>query len=389
MLATDSVIALSDGAKITDEGYLVVNARTARTGIQQYLGAEMGRPDLPVVNVYRDESEVFSKRSLESFSRIPITVGHPQDPVTADNWKDVAAGTTGDEVLRDGEYLKIGLKIKDRAAIDAVRSGARELSVGYSTDIVWGDGVAPDGTPYQARQTGIVANHIAIVSKGRAGAKCRVGDSWPVDDEDKRALGDLQAHHRKGHDMTLQKLTVDGISVEMTDTAVQVVSKALAQRDAALVAVDESKGALAALQAQHAKDLSTKDGEIAALRAQIPDAAKLDELATQRADLIADARKVLGDSFDAKGLDAAGIRRAVVAHELGDAAKDLDDSAIVGAYRVIAAKAPSVDPVRGIVGHARANDSRIPAADHVAAHGDYVKHLQDAWKSPAHTTGAQ
>lgn len=72
---TDSV-TLGDSV-INDAGYLEAVARTARTGIQQYLGAELGRPDLGVVNVYRDEAEVFSKASLNTFSKIPVTNDHP------------------------------------------------------------------------------------------------------------------------------------------------------------------------------------------------------------------------------------------------------------------------------------------------------------------------
>lgn len=178
--ATDAV-SLGD-VRVSDGGYLEAFASTARTGVQQYLGIEMGRPDLGTVNVYRDEADVFSHASLHSFAKIPVTVDHPPTGVSATNWKQVAVGTTGEEVLRDGERLKIGLKIMDQAAIQAVQGGKRELSVGYRTEIVWGDGVAPDGTPYQAKQTQIVADHIAIVTAGRAGVQCRIGDSWTASD---------------------------------------------------------------------------------------------------------------------------------------------------------------------------------------------------------------
>lgn len=148
MHITDKV-SLGD-TRLNDSGYLEAFALTARTGIQQYLGVEVGRPDLKLVNVYRDEKEVFSKRSLDSFSKIPMTNDHPGQPVTAANWKQVAVGTTGDEVLRDGEYLKIGLKITDGDAVAAVQAGKRELSVGYSCELVWEDGkprTAPSTRP--------------------------------------------------------------------------------------------------------------------------------------------------------------------------------------------------------------------------------------------------
>lgn len=196
----------TDGMSITDAvvtsaGFFEANARTARAGVQQYMGREIGRPDLGMVNVYRDADEVFSHDSLHTFSKIPITLDHPPEAVTADNWRRYAVGTSGEEVLRDGQFLKIGLKITDRSAIDAVRSGKRELSVGYESELVWGDCTALDGTRCQARQTKIRANHIAIVARGRAGSEVRIRDSWGVDamnetpyERYKRELSDAWKH---------------------------------------------------------------------------------------------------------------------------------------------------------------------------------------------------
>jgi hypothetical protein len=178
--ATDAV-SLGD-VRVSDGGYLEAFAKTVRTGCQTYLGAEVGKPELSTVTVYRDEREVFSKDSLESFRLIPVTIDHPPGGVSAKNWRNVARGTTGAEVLRDGEYLRLGLRVKDEAAVAEVRSGKCQLSAGYRCELQWGDGIAPDGTHYQARQVGIVADHIAIVSDGRAGPQCRIGDSWTASD---------------------------------------------------------------------------------------------------------------------------------------------------------------------------------------------------------------
>lgn len=169
------------GVYRTDEGYLLANVRASRSGIQQYMGAELGRPEMGMVNVYRPEAEVFSRRSLDTFSKLPITLDHPASPVDITNWRQLAVGVTGDEVLRDGEHLKVGLKITDIDAVRTIEAGKRDLSVGYEAEIVWQDGIAPDGTPYQAVQKNIRANHIAVVDQGRA-RTARIGDSVAVDD---------------------------------------------------------------------------------------------------------------------------------------------------------------------------------------------------------------
>ena len=158
---------------LTDQGYLHINARVARTGAQVYAGHELGRPELETIEVQREEAEVFARDSLESFAALPITLDHPSDPVDAENWRDLAIGTTGEEVLRDGDFIKIGLRITDAEAIKAIQGGKRELSVGYAADLEWRDGVA--------YQTAIRANHIAVVDKARAGEKARIGDEETQD----------------------------------------------------------------------------------------------------------------------------------------------------------------------------------------------------------------
>ena len=105
----------------TADGYVVCQPRIARTGIQLYAGAEVGRPDLDQVRVYRPENEVMHKDSLKSLAGKPVTIEHPAEPVTAKNWKDLAVGHMGDEVLRDGEFVRVPLILMDAGAIDITR----------------------------------------------------------------------------------------------------------------------------------------------------------------------------------------------------------------------------------------------------------------------------
>jgi hypothetical protein len=164
----DALLEFDDraGLKLTRDGYLVAQPRIARTGIQIYKGIELGVAQ-DEVRVYRPQAEVFSKDSIASFGNRPITLEHPQDFVTAANWSDFAVGHTDDEILRDGEFIRIPMMVMDAAAIDAIRDGKRQLSVGYSADLKWKKGFTDEGEAYDAIQTNIRANHLAIVASAR------------------------------------------------------------------------------------------------------------------------------------------------------------------------------------------------------------------------------
>lgn len=94
----------------TKEGYLVATARVARVGVQHYLAGELGdvainagfKPS-DVVSVYRHPDEVFSKDSLSTITRLPVTIDHPAEEVTADNWSVLAVGEVGDAYATEPE----------------------------------------------------------------------------------------------------------------------------------------------------------------------------------------------------------------------------------------------------------------------------------------------
>lgn len=382
------------GARTMRNGAMIVQARAARSGnVQTYAGAEVERPDLPIVRVYRDADEIFRADSLRTFGHKPVTVDHPAGPVTSQTWRQVARGVVGGEVIRDGEFVKIPMMLADAEAINAAKTTHGEVSVGYTCDLDWTPGTAPDGQPYDARQVKVIVDHVAIVPKGRAGPECRLGDEHPSDHGSMKVLPTADRGIPSMH-----KLTVDGVTIELSDTAREVVSKLLtvnsnlvrdndrltgeltAAGEATAQVVQAKDGEITAIRAEHSTAIQAKDGEIAALRAQIPDAAALDARATARAALIGDAQRVLGSGFDASGKADAEIRRAVVSHVLGDAAKDMTDAEVSGAYKV-AAKAPAgADPIRQTIASGlRANDGATVIND---AHAAMVDRLRNGWMTP-------
>ena len=175
-------VAVDDAAtRITGDGYLVSSARVARTGIQDYAGHELDRPDMPNVRVYRPESEVFAADALRSYAHRPVTNNHPDENVDVNNWKRYGAGMTGDEVMRDGEYIRVPLTLMDAEAVNDFRAGKRELSMGYSCQIDFQDGVTPDGEQYDAIQSKLRMNHLALVDRARGGEGLKIGDHEPKD----------------------------------------------------------------------------------------------------------------------------------------------------------------------------------------------------------------
>lgn len=314
MQFTDAVTIA--GTRRTADGYLVAEARAVRTGIQLYLGDEVGKPDMRTVRVYRPPEEVFADASLQSFTHAPVTINHPVDQVTSENWKDLAVGEVSTMAKKDGEWVLLPLILKDAKGIAAVEGGKRELSAGYSCSLDWTGGITPDGQQYDAMQTGIKINHLAIVDSARAGKQARIGDgavSW--------GISPVTTDHNpeKEKIMTLKTVTVDGIPVEVTDQGATVITT-LQQRlvDAGVKASDADKAHATAIAAKDA-DLAKKDAEIDALKAKVLSDADLDKRVQARADLIAVAKTIAKD-VKTEGLTDAGIRKAVVVAKIGDAA---------------------------------------------------------------------
>jgi hypothetical protein len=301
------------GPRLTRDGYLVADARIARTGIQIYAGREVDRPDLGTVRVYRPEAEVFSTDALASFAHRPVTNDHPAESVSARNWKTHSVGMTGAEIARDGAFVRVPMVVMDQAAIADVQAGKRELSCGYTCDLKWEPGMTADGQAYDAIQTNIRGNHLAIVSAGRAGMDCRLGD------------GALD--HRGDRHMALKTIIVDGLPVETTDAGEAAVNKLrglLSVADAALAnAKTTHDAALAAKDAEIAK----RDAEITDLKAKVLDGAALDAVVAERAAIVSKAKSIDANVVT-DGKPNAEIKRAV----LGDAAKDKSDAYVDAAF---------------------------------------------------------
>lgn len=373
MQFTDAAVVA--GTRRREDGYLVADARIARTGIQTYLGSEVGRDDMATVRVYRPGAEVFSEATLKSAAHRPVTNDHPADAVNSSNWKQFAVGQTGDEVTGEGIFLRVPLMVSDESAIRDIEAGKRELSAGYTCTLDFAPGKTPAGEPYDAIQKNIRLNHVAIVARGRAGSEVRIGDDatqWgaapipPTMDKEPRAMSDA-----------LRTVVVDGLSVSTTDQGAQAITKL--QNDLA-----SSAAKIETLTADHTAVLAKKDEEIGALKADLkkaqdalPKPADLDRLVADRVALVT-AAKAIDKDITTDGLTDADIRKAAVAKKLGaDMVKDASEAEITGMFKALTKDAKAADPVRDAL-NTRDTASLTAVTD---AHKAMVTGLQDAWKT--------
>ncbi|MEQ1716252.1 MAG: DUF2213 domain-containing protein, partial [Hyphomicrobium sp.] len=349
------------GTRRTADGYLVADARCARTGVQEYAGFEVGRDDMSRVRVYRPDSEVFSRGALASYAFRPVTVGHPPEGVTADNWKKEAVGTTGSDIVRDGEFVRVPLVLMDAAAIAEVEAGTREISMGYDCRLDWTPGTTPDGQAYDAVQRGHRMNHLAIVERGRAGSQCKVGDG---------AAPKIGAHKAEQIKM---KTTVDGISYDMSEQGAELVRKLQTDNETLRTGLkDAAAGLESAIKARDALQ-----GEVAALKTAVPTADALDTLVSERSAVVAAAAKLV-PGVVTSGRALGDIRLDVVKAKLGDAAiTNRSADYITAAFDTLAGSKGS-DPVADAM---LRNDGAAPALND--ARTKYLAATSDAWRGAA------
>jgi len=279
--------------EFTDEGFLRVPGKVARTGIQQYLARELGLNGDPnrLVNVYRPEEEVFHPDSLASYDSVDITLQHPDGLVNSQNYNTVSKGVVrGPGVRTPDNFAQCNLLIKASDAIDAVQRGTCELSAGYTAIYDDTPGVTPQGEPYEFTQRSIRINHVAIVDRARAGGEARIFDTIPTG----------------GTTMPVNITLDSGRVIDVADAAnAQVVADAF---DRLFKRVSDAEAAKDKQQAQ-VDSLTEK-----LVKAQ---ADSSDEAIKARVEAIAQcqtkARKIAGDSFTCDSVNPVDVMRAALA----------------------------------------------------------------------------
>lgn len=173
-----SVAKISERISETPEGFLVCEGvAITRAGDLMYSPSETPvTPKGNVTVITRTVEDIRDPATIASFEGKPVTINHPDDFVTPENWRTLAVGIVQNVRPGEGEdadKLLADLLITDFEAISAVKSKRlREVSCGYEAEYV-------EEAPGRGRQENIIGNHVALVASGRCGSECAIFDHAP------------------------------------------------------------------------------------------------------------------------------------------------------------------------------------------------------------------
>ena len=312
-------------AHFDEHGFLVDRPVVARIGAQTYKTPFGDRVE------FRPASEVFDPESLATYAGKPVTVGHVT--VTPENAEKVVVGSCAGDGIPNGVGVEVPMSIYSQRAIEkAKRKMAAELSVGYTSEDIekpgWGSNetgeyifeedmkeneVIPKGwVKFDAVQTKIRVNHVAMVFKGRAGiAKLNL-------DSEQEFPYDYDVNSNK-EDHVMKKIKIDSVEVEVPESVAAHIEKLNGE-------VATIQGKADGLEAE--RDLlKTKVDGIPALITEAVEKHKAD--AAELTALIATASEA-GVKCD--GLDAKAIKVAFLKAVTGKDVSEKSDAYIDNAF---------------------------------------------------------
>jgi uncharacterized protein len=360
-----------------DNGYLRVEGRIARVGIQEYRDYSGS-----IKREFRPPDEVFNADSLASFNLVPVTNTHPPVMLTSQNAKKYAVGSIG-ELRQDGDYIRADLLLHDSDAIAAAEQGRQQISNGYSCELENTPGMW-NGQKYDSIQRKIRGNHVAIVDVARAGpeARMRLDSSSAFCEIDNNETQVITSRVEQRKTKMTHTLKFDGLTYEVNDPNAQPhldrtiaaykksYDELLAKYDA--VVADNKKISSEVFEFDGA-EISVSEFKDTSKRATFM-ASAVEKAATARADLIVEARKHLNANEKIDKLSNLEIKKTVAAtlnkdHKLDD--KSAEYIEVLYNLSVEAAnknKASQVDIARGavfpqglVVGGVRAD--QFPSSD--------------------------
>lgn len=325
-------------SETTDEGYLRVWCKAARTGTQLYR-----RSDGSQVREYRPPEEVGNAESLSTFGMKPATWGHPPVLLDSKNTKEHQIGFSGSQVRFNDGFVEVALTVTDQDAIDKIKRGdARQVSAGYKVDFDPTPGTTPEGEEYSGTQRNIRVNHIAVVPIGRAGPEVKLlmdrmdaADAVAYDPEP----GTPAQQSTPTASPLMATVKLDGLEIELPVEAAGAVQSYVRDMGKQVADLDAAKNELSTKLDEVAKELETlayekeaAEGRADALTERVAeleadespriDTAELDELVKQRIAVFTKLAPAFEDDFKFDGLTEAELYTAAFSELTGEAPRE-------------------------------------------------------------------
>ena len=167
--------------KLADDynGFVTVEKRPiSKVGVFDYLGSSIGADDPnKIYRVYRPAEELSNQDTIDSFKLVPLIDDHEMLGTDGTPAEDKGVqGTTGEDIYFDNDTLFGNLKVYSDALKTLIDGGKKDLSLGYRCEYDFKEGVF-NGEKYDAIQTKLRGNHVALVDNGRMGKEVSVCDS--------------------------------------------------------------------------------------------------------------------------------------------------------------------------------------------------------------------
>ena len=307
-----------------ESGLLNVVANITRTGVFVYTKYNVETGELETIRQLRHPDDV--KESLSSLKGIPVTNDHPNELLSLETTKEYVVGMTSDspkvipvDVSYDSkeEYVEQAFTVFDAATIDDIQKGKREVSLGYSLDLMDEAGTW-NGEAYDCRQKNIVYNHLSIVHRARGGAGCAIQMDGKEVNVDGVMYDDVLNNNAEGEEMIFN---FDGKEFEVKDDVHALLETLNAKAGELQANLDSAEAKLDSYKDEEKK----KDAE----KKEAMDADEFKSAVKSRVNLERAAGKVLGEvALDS--LTDREIKEKVIA-TASDVALDAKSDAYVDA----------------------------------------------------------
>lgn len=332
-------------SETTDEGYLRVWCRAARTGTQLYR-----RADGSQVREYRPPEEVGKPETLATFGMKPVTWTHPPVLLDSTNTGEFSKGTSGSHVRFVDGFVEVALVVTDADSVEKIkRKEATEVSAGYKVDFDPTPGFTPEGESYDGVQRNIRVNHIAIVPRGRAGPEVRLLlDRMDAADAVAEHEDELASQSKSTASPLMATVKLDGLEIDLpaeAATAVQSFARdmgrqlqaATSDAEALQARVDELEAAIETL----ATEKESAEGRADALESALSeggtggeariDTLELDQLVAARLNTLQRLAPAFDADFKFDGIDDGELYAQAFENLTGSAPSDeVSDEYITG-----------------------------------------------------------